>query len=318
MNMINRLPADSFLVSHLRGEIECHVSFDDGRRADDVSTALYPNQHGVSGWFTYLPHRQLTMTVLPFAERLTNQPLTARGIRPEDVLPPCVMPKMTHRALSLVPTYIANTPYNVYSRGGTSGQGYEKITDGIDHVIAAVITAKTPTYVHLYLHDVDTLCHHVGVNHDTVVPLVLGIDAELAAAGGGDRGRARIVISADHGLIDVPKPDQSLLFVGDELWKCCCPACRRAAMRGCRCFICARGSGEAFVELFNQPIWRSNGAAGNGGGGADGAAGAGADRADRFGRDSAISSHFPLVRPRSHFIHRASRRASCIWRCMGD
>src|SRR5256885_2565237 len=43
-----------------------------------------------------------------------------------------------HRPMTVVPAYIANTPFNVWSRGGTSGQGYESLSDGIDRVIEAV------------------------------------------------------------------------------------------------------------------------------------------------------------------------------------
>jgi predicted AlkP superfamily pyrophosphatase or phosphodiesterase len=250
MNLINRLPADSFLMSNLRGQINATCPSTTAAALTTVTTGMYPSQHGVTGWFTYLPQQSLTAMMLPFSERGTNQPLLSRGIRPEDLLPPPLLPKMTHRPTTLVPTYIANTPYNVYSRGGTSGQGYEKIQDAIDHVIAAVLTARTPAYVHLYLHDVDTLCHHVGVNHDSVVPLVLGIDAELERLEEAIRGRARIVITADHGLIDVPKPDQSLLFVGDPLLEMLlAPPTGDARMP---IFHLKEGQRRAFVELFQQ------------------------------------------------------------------
>jgi len=250
LNLINRLPGDSFLLSHLRGQLNATCPSTTAAALTTVTTGMYPSQHGVTGWFTYLPQHGLTAMMLPFSERGTNQPLLSRGIRPEDLLPPPLLPKMTYRPLTLVPTYIANTPYNVYSRGGTSGQGYEKIQDAIDHVIAAVVTARTPAYVHLYLHDVDTLCHHVGVNHDSVVPLVLGIDAELERLEEAIRGRARIVITADHGLIDVPKPDQSLLFAGDALLEMLlAPPTGDARMP---IFHVKEGQRRPFVELFQQ------------------------------------------------------------------
>jgi len=250
MNLINRLPEDSFLRSHLRGQINATCPSTTAAALTTVTTGLYPGQHGVTGWFTYLPQHGLTAMMLPFSERGTNQPLLSRGIRPEDLLPPPLLPKMSYRPLTLVPTYIANTPYNVYSRGGTSGQGYEKIQDGIDHVIAAVLTARTPAYVHLYLHDVDTLCHHVGVNHDSVVPLVLGIDAELERLEEAIRGRARIVITADHGLIDVPKAEQTLLMQEDPLIQTLrVPPTGDARMP---IFHVKEGQRRAFVELFQQ------------------------------------------------------------------
>jgi predicted AlkP superfamily pyrophosphatase or phosphodiesterase len=250
MNLINRLPEDSFLRSNLRGQINATCPSTTAAALTTVSTGMYPAQHGVTGWFTYLPERSLTVMMLPFSERGTNQPLVSRGIRPEELLPPPLLPRMTHRPTTLVPTYIANTPYNIYSRGGTSGQGYEKLPDAIDHVMAAVLTAKTPAYVHLYLHDVDTLCHHVGVNNDSVVSLVLGIDAELERLEEAVRGRAKMVITADHGLIDVPKPEQALLFAGEELLEMLlAPPTGDARMP---IFHLKEGQRRAFVELFHE------------------------------------------------------------------
>ncbi len=217
MNIVNRLPSDSFVAKSLRGQLNATCPSTTAAALSSLTTAHYPNQHGVTGWFTYLAEYELTAMVLPFAERFSKQPLITRGIRPGDVLPPPVLSRMTHRPITLAPSYIANTPYNDYSRGTAAGQGYESLKDGIDQVAAAVRGATSPTYIHLYLHDVDTLCHHVGVTHDSVVPLVLGIDAELERLAQEVAGRARIIVCADHGLIDVPKPDQALLFAGDPL-----------------------------------------------------------------------------------------------------
>lgn len=217
MNIVDRLPAESFLRSTLYGELIAPCPSTTAAALTTVSTALYPSQHGVTGWFTYLPEFGLAVTMLPFAERFSKQPLGFRGIRPSDVLPPPVLSRMTHRPFTLVPAYISNTPYNEFSRGGTSGRGYETLASGIDQVIQAVTGSTGPTYIHFYLHDIDTLCHHVGVKHDSVIPLVLGIDAQLQRLADAVKGRARIVLSADHGLIDVPKPHQHQLFDGDPL-----------------------------------------------------------------------------------------------------
>jgi len=217
MNILEKLPPNSFLTTHVIRPIRAVCPSTTAAALTTVTTGVYPSQHGVTGWFTYLPDHSLTAVMLPFAERGTNVPLVSKGIRPGDLLPPPILPLMTHRPLTLVPSYITNTPYNVYSRGGTDGQGYEDLEDAIDKTVAAIITAKVPTYVHVYLHDVDTMCHHVGVNHEGVVPMVMGIDAELARLADAVKGKARIVITADHGLINVPKDQQTLLMAGDDL-----------------------------------------------------------------------------------------------------
>jgi hypothetical protein len=57
----------------------------------------------------------------------------------------------------------------------------------------------------------------MGSENDEVIPLVLKIDAELQRLAAALEGRARIVVTADHGLIDVPEAKQTLLTAGDPL-----------------------------------------------------------------------------------------------------
>ena len=251
MNVVQRLPKDTFLVRHLRGQLHATCPSTTACALTSVATAAYPNRHAVTGWFTHLPEHALTAMILPFAERFSHQPLVKRGIRPEDVLPLSpVCAKMKREVLTLVPAYIANTTYNVYSRGGTEGAGYESLNDGISKVIQNVMAADGPTYTHLYLHDIDTLCHHVGVNHDTVVPLVMGIDSELERLATALAGRARIVVTADHGLIDVPKPDQALILSGDAMLELLVvPPSGDARMP---IFHVNVGKREAFASMFRE------------------------------------------------------------------
>ena len=251
MNIIERLPASSLLASSLKREIAATSPSTTACALTTVATAEYPNRHGVTGWFTHLSEHDVTAMTLPFAERFTGKPLVDRGIRPEHVLPcPSILPRMTRNTMTLSPSYIANTTYNVYARGGTTGRGYESTSDAIDQLIARLGDAAEPTYTHLYLHDIDTLCHHVGVNHDSVVPLVLGIDAELKRIADASKGKTRIVVSADHGLLDVPKPDQALLQVGDPLLELLKhPPSGDARMP---IFHVRDGSHGPFVESFNE------------------------------------------------------------------
>jgi hypothetical protein len=251
MNIIERLPTSSLLASSLKREISATSPSTTACALTTVATAEYPNRHGVTGWFTHLPEHNVTAMTLPFAERFTGKPLVDRGIHPEQVLPcPAILPRMPRNTLTLSPSYISNTTYNVYARGGTPGRGYESNTDAIDQLIARLSDAAGPTYTHLYLHDIDTLCHHVGVNHDSVVPLVLGIDTELKRLADAVKGKARIVVSADHGLLDVPKPDQNLLQIGDPLLELLkVPPSGDARMP---IFHVRDGNKPAFVEAFNE------------------------------------------------------------------
>ena len=251
MNIVNRLPHDSFFRRSFRLQLHSTCPSTTACALTAVATGHWASRHGVTGWFTHLPDLGLTATVLPFAERFAHQSLTQRGLRPEDIFPlPPILPLMNHRPASLSPSYIANTTYNNYCRGGTTGLEYKKLPDAIEQVAARVNAAQEPTYTYLYLDEIDTLCHHVGVEHEAVDVRVVAIAAELDKLADALDGKARIVLTADHGLIDVPAPDQTLLRSGDPFLELLTvPPSGDARMP---IFHLKPGSHDAFVETFMQ------------------------------------------------------------------
>lgn len=219
MNVIRRLPAASFLVAHLKTHIRATCPSTTASALTSVATAEWPIHHAVTGWFTHLPEFGLTATMLPFTERFSQQPLAQRGLNAQSVLPvPAYYPRMTCRSLTLLPNPIVNTTYATYSRGYTPGAGYSTVADAVDQMIAHILGAgDEPTYTHLYVPDIDTLCHKRGIDHASVVELVMQIDLEMARLADAVARRARIVISADHGLIDVPLANHYPIYDDDPI-----------------------------------------------------------------------------------------------------
>lgn len=251
MNLMRELPDGSFLASHLRRELLATCPSTTACALTSLATGEYPSRHGVTGWFTHLPELELTATILPFVERISGVSLIERGIRPENVLPlPVLCPRMKHEPLTVVPSLIANTAYNLYSRGRTAGWGYVSIANAIDQIITHATTTRHPTYTHLYLPEVDSVCHKQGLNSDKVRDIIGQIDAELARLADALKSRARIVISADHGLVEVPRPDQTILFATDPLLELLkVPPTGDARMP---LFHVRPGQHREFVELFTQ------------------------------------------------------------------
>jgi len=247
------LPPDAFLRRTLRAELLAPCPSTTAAALTCVATGAWPADHGVTGWFTHLPDHGLTATLLPFVERFGGRPLGERGLSVADVVPARAMlgRLRTHAPLSLTPSYIADTAYNRFSRGGTEGGGYTTLADGIARAIDRVGSATRPTYTHLYVPDVDTACHHVGVGHRDVAALLLHLDGELArlAEAVGARG-GRVVVSADHGLIDVAREDQTFLRDGDPLLATlACPPTGDARMP---IFHCRPGMTGAFAAVFDE------------------------------------------------------------------
>lgn len=218
MNVVSRLPQDSFVRTHLKRELTATCPSTTACALTTVATGEYPSRHGVTGWFTHVPELGLTATVLPFTERFTGEGLVRRGLSPADLIAvPPLCPRMDRQVLTVVPEAIVNTPYNEWARGGTEGRGYRTIRHAVDQIVEHVTRARKPTYTHLYLPEIDTVCHKLGSEADGVVPEVMRIDAELGRMAAELGARARIVITADHGLIDVPAARQALLTADDPL-----------------------------------------------------------------------------------------------------
>jgi hypothetical protein len=251
MNVLRRLPAEAFLVRHLEAELISISPSSTACALTSIATANYPGRHGVTGWYTHLPEFRLTMTTLPFVERFSARPLGERGIKAEDVLPlPAFQGRLPRQSLSLLPYVITHTTYANYARGYTAGHGYASYHHAVDLIIEHVQRAAQPTYTHLYLPDVDAKCHHVGLDHDEVVSLVMQIDAQMQRLATALQGRARIVLTADHGLLDVPRECQYLIQTDDPLLQVLLvPPSGDARMP---VFHVKADAHEQFIEMFNR------------------------------------------------------------------
>lgn len=220
MNLVQRLnPETSFLARNTRARIRSTVPSTTACCLTSIATGHWPARHGVTGWYCYAAEHNLSIIPLPFHERFTGKPLVDLGLTAEALFPLSAFQTemTTHRQLTLLPLTISQTTYAKYSRGYTHGIGYNSIAHGFDELIAYVAAAKHPTYTHLYIPDIDSRCHHYGVDHPTVAPLIQDIDAHLARLADALAGKARILVTADHGLLDVPVANHIPIAAGDAL-----------------------------------------------------------------------------------------------------
>ncbi len=223
MNIVDRLDSGSFLRSSLKTTLVSTCPSTTACALTSVATAVWPAAHAITGWFTYLPEFGLTTALLPFIDRYTGEGLVHRGLHPAQVVSaePCLS-RVPRAVLNVAPHDIANSVYNVFTRGGTRGIAYHSFKNAIDqtieHINALSRRSSEPTYTAIYFPEIDTLCHKRGVGHESIVPLVMQIDGELRRLANFLRTvGGRLVVTADHGLIDVPEADQTLIMAGDPL-----------------------------------------------------------------------------------------------------
>jgi hypothetical protein len=218
MNLVRRLPAESLLARGLKRVIRAVCPSTTACALTSVATGAWPAQHGVTGWFTHLPDHALTMTTLPMVERFSGTPLAERGLGPAELLPlQAYHGKLAFRPLTLLPSPILDTAFARYSRGHTAAAGYGSIAEAVDRIAAFVSSSPASKYCHWYVPDVDSACHHDGVAAAGPLELLVELDRELARLRQLLPHGARLVITADHGLLDVVVDDHLPLASDDPL-----------------------------------------------------------------------------------------------------
>ena len=185
-----------------------------------LATGQWPSRHGAVGWYTYVPDIDTVATIIPFVRSVDGTPLAELGLPVDKALPaPSLFASVDSQALSLLPKSITDSTFSMYVTGGTPRRGYCSFAEVIDVIASRIRDAAGPTYTYLYLPHVDAAGHEFGFSdHRTLkaARYVAGLLDELAQR---VEGRARIVLTADHGGLDASADQVHSFGGGDPLIK---------------------------------------------------------------------------------------------------
>ncbi len=218
MNLIERLPEDSFFRTHLAMEMQAVFPSSTAPAVTSLATGCWPAEHAAPGWFTFLPDHGVIATILPFIERFSKRPLTEMGVDVHRALPvPSWLPRFTHDPLCHMPAAIAASVYSNYFSGGRPQAGYKHVVDAVAAIATRIENARTPTYTYFYVPFIDTAEHEHGPDAKAVRRTLAMVERNIEALATRLGGKARIVVSADHGLVHVERRDQHEIEDGDPL-----------------------------------------------------------------------------------------------------
>ena len=218
MNMVEMLPEDSFLPSHLRSEMLTVFPSTTSVALTSLTTAQWPSEHAVTGWWTYLPDLNGVATILQYTDRSTGADLVKRGIDPERTFPvKSIWPRMERDGLVVVPDRIKDSVYSRYFNGGLESVGYRSLSEAVNIVTERVLDASEPTFTYLYIPRVDSVAHLHGIARPEVRHALVEVDRELARLHSAIGDKGRMVVTADHGLLDATTPDRHTLRPNREI-----------------------------------------------------------------------------------------------------
>ena len=236
MSQLGHLPSTGFLRSHLADRLQAVFPSTTAAALTTQATGQWPCDHALTGWWLYLESHDLTAVSLPFEERFSEQPLDRFGVSAGELYPlPSFWTSLNHRVLSILPEDVAESTYSIYARAGTPCRGYKDLAEALSLVLKTLAANDAPDFTYLYLPHVDSLCHDHGAAHEKVKQFLFILDDALGEMASNMPKAVRTIITADHGLVDIPGERRVILSDTDPL---------RSALR-------CLPTGEAAVPIFH-------------------------------------------------------------------
>jgi len=166
-------------------------------------TGLAPQQHGLTGWFTYLQELGAVTAVLPCQLRGSRESIVERGVDVADLYGHTpFFDLLAAPSTVLAPDWIVDSPFNLAHSGRARRVGYGDLDGMLNHLRKIIATGER-RYIYAYWPEFDRLSHHFGNASDEVARHFAALQTGLEQlmhdiAGSG----TLLLISADHGFID--------------------------------------------------------------------------------------------------------------------
>lgn len=212
MNFVDTLPEDSYVRRHTALTMCSTLPTSTGPNLMALATGRWPGTHGNLGWDVHIPRLGERIQPLPWRLTRTGQPLQEINFSPLELL---LAPMIPFRNLGSYTFVVENdlatsTTTQMYGQLQTCGYSTEGdfIAPVTDHVLDAISNASGKSFTYVYWTEVDSSAHTYGEKHPITRAAVNRAAALVEALGNSLIGKARFVVTADHGHLDSP----------DEVW----------------------------------------------------------------------------------------------------
>ncbi len=213
-------PAGGFLRRQRVGSLRPVFPSTTAAALTSFATGRSPGEHGVLGWWIFLPELQRSAVALQYCLRSGGQDLSEYGLSPQQVYPtPSLLGGLGEGAAHCLPEAYAFSTYSQYCSGPAETLPYARPEHAVELLVErlAHTGTRSPGYTWLYLPGMDHAAHRYGASSKAVERELARYDALLADLRRRTPGDCRIVVSADHGHQDTPDTTKRALEPADPL-----------------------------------------------------------------------------------------------------
>ncbi len=205
--------AGGTLYRHLKARITSVFPTTTASAITTFLTGTAPQQHALTGWFTYFKELGTVATVLPFIPRYGGVSLAHSGIDARWLFDqPSVFERIQVQSFVVLPQRIIDSAYSRAHIGPAERRPYTSLGEFFQNVRDILREDDGRKYVYAYWPDFDGLAHKHGIHSTEVGEHFLELDTAFADFLESIQGsQTTVIVTGDHGIIDSTPGKQILL-----------------------------------------------------------------------------------------------------------
>lgn len=209
---------DSFLAKNMKQKITSVFPSTTASAITTFLTGLAPKEHAVTGWYMFLKEVGLICLPLRFTSKLTGEHLDKYGVDASDVFNVGPFRLKDKRVIVLHKAFLASEYNSMMNKG--SLLTYLSL-DGFFRQMRKAISLRGRKLVYAYWGDLDSIIHRKGNNSKEAENHFREIDKGVAELAKKLEGTGTtLIVTSDHGLIDIHPQKRVLLSKHPKLDEC--------------------------------------------------------------------------------------------------
>lgn len=193
------------LCENLKGSMTSVFPATTATAVTTFTTGVAPQQHAITGWFVYLKEIGTVTTILPFRSR-------SGSISIDKMVPPTrifdsepFFNKITCDSYYIIDGGLVDSCYTTALAGRAQRVPYYTIDDFFEQ-LRKCIEKPNSKYIYAYWSRLDAISHEYGTTSERVFSHFRELHDNLDAFSDSlDGTNTILLITADHGLVDIPR-----------------------------------------------------------------------------------------------------------------
>ncbi|MEE9596026.1 MAG: alkaline phosphatase family protein [Acidiferrobacterales bacterium] len=192
------------LYGHLVGRITSVFPSTTASAITSFFTGTAPQQHALTGWFTYFKELGVVAAPLPFKRRSSERSLKDAGVDARKLFDqPSMFEGIDTPSHIVLPANIVESEYTTAHSGPAERWAYTSLQRCFRVIEKIIRRTSSRQYIYAYWPELDTLSHTYGTQSKEVAKHFDQLDAAFARFLDRIEGSGTtVIVTADHGFID--------------------------------------------------------------------------------------------------------------------